>query len=576
MVLARDLPDIVEQRSVDRKALDRFEGLSLGYTEWHNSIRDSYSLYAQDWPVDMGGGEVRHAGPKVPDFVQLTMDSKALGAFSARPALVCRPPKLGDAARAAAELRERIIAAYWDHSQVMRLMPYWAYDAMIAGITICRVWPEFDKGRDKRFPKYDRLDPLTCFPDPVFARGPYVDSMVRAYQENIRTVEERFGVQITDMRDRNKNSRIQVIEYIDKTDVKFVAEYPKNNSNGKGYAVLLDEKHKTGCTPVVIGTKPTPDGLYHGMFKNAEQLLLFWNNFATMMLDDAVRKVYPETIRTEGVNTDEGGPDGVITLETPTDRYEKVQQPNQPFTNMQFHRDMASAARDSSIFPRSVSGDPDESVISAAGINAAGSEHLKIIAFIQTGMLAPMLQCANSIALEQDVVWSGDVTKTIRGGKKNYREDYNPTKDIGDEYDNEVVYGANSELDAVNRGVFAAQQFGAGLLPKRMAMEMNPAIQDVDRALKEQMVEKLTEAGVAGLTAAAAQGQLPSEVWAKIMRAIKEDDYSLEKAVEEFMVAQPLAQAPGSAPIPNAPGIAGAQEGQEPGPSLPDLAALGL
>lgn len=586
MVRPSDLPDLAEERSLGRKAIDRYEGLSTSYQDWHSQLRDSYSLYAQDWPIVWPDKKVEWSKPKVPDFVQLTMDSKALGAFSARPALVCRPPKLGDAARAAAEKRERVLGAHWDKSSVLRLMPYWAYDAMIAGITACRVWPQlFDRNdkplpRAERFSTYERMEPNTLLPDPVFTMGPWLDSCVRSYVENVRTLENRFGKKVTDMRDRKQNSRCKVVEFYDPEQIIVVAEYPSERRYGeKAYTVFTDAKHRSECTPITIGVRPTPDGIYHGMFKNAEELLKFWNTFATMMLDDAVRKVYSETIVTEGVDTEESGPDGRITLETKDDRYEKVQQPNQPFSNLQFHRDMASAARDSTIFPRAVSGDPDESIISAAGINASSSEHLKIIAFIQTGMLAEMLQRANEVALRQDVAWSGDVTKTIRGAK-GYRETYNPKKDIGEEFDNEVVYGANSELDAVNRGVFALQQWagGRGLMSKRRAMEMNPAIEDVDRELKEMLVEQLTDAGIAGLTAAAAQSQLPATVWANIMKAIKEDDYSLEKAIEEFMVAAPMATPPGAQPVPsqNSPGIAGAQEAQEPGPSLPDLAALGL
>ena len=122
------------------------------------------------------------------------------------------------------------------------------------------------------------------------------------------------------------------------------------------------------------------------------------------------------------------------------------------------------------------------------------------------------------------------------------------------------------------------QQWQGGLWSKRMAMEMDPNIQDASRVMKEQVVEKLTAAGIAGLQQAASQGQLPADVWAKIMRAIKEDDYSLEQAVEEFMVTAPLAEPPGQpgqpAATPGAPGIPGAAEGGPQAPNLPPLAQL--
>lgn len=549
----------------------------MSYNEWHNELRTTYERYGGLWPTHYPDGKSGLAEPIVPDFIRLAVEARSRGVGASKPAIVCRPPKLGDAPKAAADKRERILGATWDQTRVMQTIPRWAFDAMMTGVTACKVWPDFTKPKVDRFSDYKRVEPMHLFPDPIFTAGPWLDSCVVSYMENIRTIEARYGIKLAT---RKPNDQPRVIEYYDPRQVIVIAEYT-NSSYQKAHTVLVDVQHTCEHTPIVIGTRATADGLYHGEFDNARGILVHWNRLETLSLDEAIQAVYPEKVVFDVEDDEESGPGATHRLEDARGRYEYVQRPNQPFTNMQKSRDYAGFVRAATIFPPSLSGDPNESVISAAGINASAAQHLQDIAAIQTDILAPMLQAANELALQQDVKYSGDVTKTIYGGTSKHRETYNPVKDIGDDYRNEVVYGALSGLDPVNRGVMANQNWaqGNGLWSKEMALEMDPNIQDPQRVMKQQMVEKLTDAALAGLQQAASQGQLPAEVWAKIMRAIKEDDYSLEKAIEEFMVTVPLAEPVGQAPAANpanagSPGIAGAAEGGPQPTNMPPLQEL--
>jgi hypothetical protein len=582
-IAPRDLPDVLEERAQSQRALDRWGSLSVTYSQWHTDIGELYNLYAGNWGFLWPDKKAEYSQPKVPDFIRLAAEDRARTVAASRPNVVCRPTKAGDKARQEADKRERIQGAYWEHSRVMGKIPRWAFDSMMAGVTACRVWPDFTKPKAERFPVYERIEPSYIFPDPVFTAGPWLDSCVVAYTEQVRTIEARFGKELRDLRtDRDKrNAQVRVIEYYSPEQVTIVAEYEGRNAQ-KTHTVLLNELHRLDCTPVVIGARPTADGIYHGEFDNAVDLISYANKFATMMLDDAIQKVYPEKVTFDVEDSEEYGPGAEHRLETRDGRYEYIQQPNQPFSNLQLYRDMLNSIRTTTIMPPARSGDPNESIISAAGISAAASQYLEAVTSTQRDVIKPMLEAANELAFKTDVAYSGDVSKTIFGGARGerYQETYNPKRDIGDYSHNEVVYGAGSALDDINRNVMVLQQWaqGNGLISKRTAMEQSPFIEDPQRETKQQLREQLHEAMKAGLIAQAAQGNLDALTLANISKALDDDKKSLEDAIVENTPVAPLAQPQGSAPLPStgSPGIAGAEEPQEPGANLPDLAALGL
>jgi hypothetical protein len=574
-IAPRDLPDLVDQRAESQKALDRFGALSTTYQAWHNTIRQQYDLYAGNWGTVWPDNKSEFSQPKIPDYVRLAAEDRSRSAAATRPSIVCRPPKIGDAARQAADKRERITNYFWDNSRVMSLIPRWAFDSMFGGVTICQVWPDFAKPRAERFPVYTRLEPTYCFPDPAFAQGPYVDSMVLAYEDYVRTIERTYDKTLDLPGGTKKDSaKVRVIKYFDGEQVLVVAEHTGMNGMKK-HTVLVNEKHRLECCPVVIGVRPTADGLYHGEFDNAMDLTNFGNQFATILQTYAIRATWPKALKTPGVDSDEEGPDGEILLETPQDRYELVQQPNQPFTNIQTYRGVLDDIRTTVIMPPARSGNPDESIISAAGISAAAGQYFEAVSSLQRDVLKPMLEAANAVAAKVDVEYSGDVIKTIYGKGKG-QETYNPSKDIGGYTRSEVVYSNLSAVDEINRSVMFQQQHGQGIIPWEIAAEQSAFVEDVSRAKRLLLDEQLDKAMQAGLIAQAANGGIDAATVARIKKAIRDEDQTLEDAIAENTPVAPLAQPVGSAPVPNAPGISGAQEAREPGPAAPDLAALGL
>jgi hypothetical protein len=88
--------------------------------------------------------------------------------------------------------------------------------------------------------------------------------------------------------------KVRVIEFYDAGNVVITAEPIWNTKVGgqnKRFEVLMQEKHDLGKCPVVLGTRPTPDGTYRGDFDHILGLLNTHNRLMTMHLESALRKV---------------------------------------------------------------------------------------------------------------------------------------------------------------------------------------------------------------------------------------------------------------------------------------------
>ena len=576
----RELPDILEERKSADRVLDEYGALRPSYQEWHREITDIYHVYAGEWDVVWPDKERSRALPKIPNFIQTAAEDRARTVAATKPSILCRPDKDGDRSKTMAEKRERIIGGWWAMNRMHSKFPRWAMDAMSSGLTVCRVLPDFTKPKVERFPEYRRLEPAFCYPDPVFTVGPNVDSMVYAYEEKARTVGKRFGVAMSKAMLESSHSTVRVIEYYDNEQVMAVVQSMPRAGQMIQHEVLMQENHELEICPVVIGTRATMDGVYRSEFMGGLGIMNFWNRMMTLTLDDAITKVYAAKTYYDIENPEEWGPDALLEKQTPQGSFEYVQPSNAPFTNIQLLHDLAGYARAGVLMPPSRSGDPNESIISAAGVTATQSQFLSDVSSIQSDIIAPMLEAANEIAMKGDEQWA-DVPKTIYGEGKGtaYKESYQPSKDINGCYRNQVVYGLMAAVDPINNSVMSMQQLGAGIIARRTAMENSPYITNSAREEKQRLKEAMQEAMIAGLQQEAAQGALTSQQLAEIDKLLSDDSVSLSDAIAQVTPAAALAppQAPPTNPgAAQAPGLAGAQEGQSLPQNLPSLADLGV
>jgi hypothetical protein len=341
--------------------------------------------------------------------------------------------------------------------------------------------------------------------------------------------------------------------------------------------VLRAKKHGIKTCPVVIGRRPTMTGRYMGEFFGGLGILNYANRLRTLMLDDAVNKVYAAKTYWNIENPEDWGPDALLEKQSPDGSFEYVNPPNQAFSNLQILRDLTGEARSAVLMPPSRSGDPNESIISAAGISASQSQFVEDVKAIQRDILAPMIEASMEVALAIDEL-DGDVSKSVYGEAQGgyYEETYNPSKDIDGYRRVNVLYGMGAGLDEINTNVMVLQQWagGDGLMSGRTARESSPMIEDPQREEKQIALEQLDRAVFAGLIAQAQQGQLPASALADIRRAVESDQVSLHDAISAFADAAPLAAPapPGVSGPPQAPGVAGAAEGQSLPQNLPPLA----
>jgi hypothetical protein len=566
----REVADALEERRAAQYYVDAWRGIQTSYSEFHERLNEIIQIYNGNWGVIWPDGETTEALPKIFNAVESSAKDRAKVVAAITPSVRRRIQKPGDTARKQKDKIERIAADWLRRSRVWgHTTQRWALDAMAGGLMVCKVDMDTSMPKDQRYPTFKHIHPARSFPDPVFAPGPKVDTMIVSYVEKLRTLKKRFPDADFGPFHRDPNVSADegtVIEfYDDKWMVVVVSAINRGyNPNKTGKQITLAEvEHGLGCTPFAIGTSPSMDGSYRGDFYGVLGVLNYTNRLRTLMLDDAIHKVYPERLIYDVEDPEQEGPGADINLQRPESRYEYVQQPNQPFSNLQIMRDLMGEIRAGVTLPPSRSGDPNESIISAAGIGAASGQFQLSAASIQKDLIAPMLQHGLYIAGRWDRVWGDDekkpVSKPVGASSGSFAENYTPTKDIPEYLEVEIEYGEAAGLDPVNHNVLVLQQKGAGLISNRTAMELSPFVEDPQREEKQITRELLIAAQLAGLQQEAVNGMLSSDQLAAIDELLDQDGMSLSQAIREVTARAPLA-APAATPgaAPEAPGLAGA------------------
>ena len=559
-----------------------YSGRRATYSQWQAQTDRMDRLLANEWSV-VWPDKVRTFGePHVPNVPLIAVEDRARLVAAGNPSILCRPENLKESEKRASEKRERILGGYWEGSRVRRTINQWAFDAMVAGLDVCKVLPNFSLPRSERFPIYTRIDPRMCYPSPMFTDGPYVDDMLIAYEESWRTIAKRFDAEVEIVKmlgndSRSKQEKVTVLEYYDDEVICAVAKYTRSGTNQSTWTWLLEPmKHNLKHAPIVIGVRPTPGGIYHGDFPSVLGALRTWNRMVAMSVDSAIDRVYPMFAHYDVANPQDRGPDADLELETGDARAEFVAPAGEPFSNVQLVKQMADAVRAGALLPPARTGDPNESIISAAGISAANSQMADHVRSLQRDVLAPMLECANELALEVDEKHC-NVRKTINGYARGraYSEDYKPSEDIAGRYRNKVIYGLGAGLDEVNTNQLVLQQLGGGLIAQSTGREQSPFVENPQDEEKKIAMETLHAALLAGIYAQAQQGVLPAQTIAGLMEDFEKPNTSLHDAVARNVIAAPLAPptAPAGAP-PAAAGVAGAEQPTNfQGPPLEELLA---
>jgi hypothetical protein len=596
---ASELSDVLAARRYDSTAvLDNWVRYQDSYQQWDDRVKVMDQILRDEWDVVWPDLKKERALPKIPNYPKLAMEHRARLLAETIPTISCRAPQGSDKAKLAGEKRERIIAGWWQSSRVPLQIQKWGFDLMVSGVAAVKVLPDYAKPIGERFPCYQRLDPRTLYPGPKFAEGPFIDDAIIAYEALVPDVKFRFKDYVNEIDSKlaeeqkysARTDRVKVIEFYSGTQVIVVIEclYRSKGPRKAQHVVVVDEDHGIGKCPIAVGTRPSWDDSYRGDFDQTLAMLNTLNRLTTMSLDAAARKVYATLIVDGEVeNPNDEGPGAIIQVNNNTgsvmDHVGWLQHPASAYDGANDRRSLDAALRTSVLLPPSTTGDPNESVVSAAGIAATQSMPNAEVVSLQRDSIGPMLQAANELAMRGDEKW-GDTTKTITGVVRGapFSETYTPSKDIDGNYTNDVIYGMGSGLDKVNLNVMLLQNKGEGMISDQTAREKSPFVDDPVLEKNRIVTEQMEKAAFSGIVASAAAPPgdpraLPLDQLAAIWEELEKPDGSLKEAIKLFMPQQaPLAPPPQmGAPALASPGIAGAGEPQQPPPFQgPPLAEL--
>lgn len=569
-VAPKDLQDELEYRRFTAAlVLDQYSGRRLTYADWKNDTTRQDNVLSNAWDIVWPDNRRTWGDPYVPNVPLIAVEDRTRLVAAGTPTIICSPESLKETAKKAAEKRERVLGGYWERSRVRNKIVKWAPDLMVSGVSVVKVFPDLSAKKAERFPEYCYVDPRHAFPGPMFTEGPFVDDMLVCFKRRWREVAKLYDreTELTAlMGPQGKDSdEIEVIEYADDEIICVVAYRGKKPNGAHEYEWLLEPiKHKMGKTPFAIGVRPSPLHVYGGDFGATLGPLRTWNRMVAMSEDSAIDKVYPNFAHFDVANPQDRGPDADLELETKDARAEFISPPGEPFSNVQLTRQMGEAARAGALLPPARTGDPNESIISAAGISAANSQMADHVRSLQRDSLAPMFEAANELAFRADEA-HGDVDKEIYGFSqgRSFRESYKPSKDINGNYRNKVVYGVYAGLDPINQSVLVGNQVQLGIISEYEARELSPVVEDPQRTERLVIAGTLRKAMLAGLYAKAANGELDAVTVARIEEAVLDEDKPLRTAISENVIAAPLAQPEGTPQqSTGATGIAGAEQPQ--------------
>ena len=146
------------------------------------------------------------------------------------------------------------------------------------------------------------------------------------------------------------------------------------------------------------------------------------------------------------------------------------------------------------------------------------------------------------------------------------RVEYTPDDIFGDTCDSVVQYQfPGADVSSVT--VAVAQLAASGMMSKATGRAKHPFIDDPDGEERQDMIERLVDATVAGLQQLASTGEIPPADLASIVRHVKVDRKEIFEAIE---LAQKEAQERQATPAPD-PG-----EGQLPPEMMPGLSMPGM
>lgn len=514
------------------------------------------------------------------------------------PALNCVSGTItSDRARKFAAKRQKIGLHYWLSSNLRLTVTGAADQYLTYGYVPAVVEPDFEN----KFPRIRFFDGRHGYPefDPVGNTVSFTSKhKTKASKLAALYPDHAHELIASDYRDpktgRHADQELHVYRYVDKDQTLVFVKEREN-------LILERFTNRLGECPIVCAVRPSHDEEIRGQFDDVLGVQAAKGLMAALNLEAAEKTIQAPIAMPDDVTDFNVGPDAILRSANP----QGIRRVPLDIGNAAILQssELENEIRFGTRYPEGRSGQVQGSIITGRGVEALLGTFDTQIKTHQT-VFGELLRQATKKAFKLDEIYWPNRRKEIRGTSEGvpFTELYTPAKDIAGDYTCDVTYGMLAGMDP-NRGlVFILQAMGADLLDRQTAMRNMPFDIDVTQLEQNIDVQKMREAILAGMQAAAQgigplieQGQDPGAILRAMAQATKarQEGQSVEDAMMAFIPP------PAPAPDPNAPpggaavgpdgqplppgqqpsgllqGVAPGQAGQAPGgrPSLQQLMA---
>ncbi|MDE2472042.1 MAG: hypothetical protein KGL35_25760, partial [Bradyrhizobium sp.] len=475
------------------------------------------------------------------------------------PALNCVSGTItSDAARRFAAKRQRIGMYYWIDSRVSMQITTAADQYLTYGYVPLMIEPDFDK----HFPRFRFLDPRHGYPEfgPIGETVSFT-SKHKTKASKLAALYPQFAQQlksgVSNAIGQTRDQDLHVYRYVDK-DQTLVFVKERNN------LVLERVPNRLGMCPIQCAVRPSSDDQIRGQFDDVLAPLAAKALMARLSLEAAEKTIQAPIVLPDDAVDLPLGPDAIIRTANPAG----VGRVRLDVSNAGIleQSQLDAELRLGTRYPEGRSGDVQGSIVTGRGVEALLGTFDTQVKTHQT-VFGELLRRQTYAAFKLDeTYWPGE-RKEIRGVTEGvpFAEKYTPSADIKGDYTCDVTYGMLAGMDP-NRGLlFLLQARGAELIDRQTAMRNMPFDIDVTQLERNIDVEKMREAGLAGLLATAQsigpiieQGGDVGQILQGLAKAIKDrqDGKPVEDALLN-MVPPPPPQQPGGPGAPGGPGGVG-------------------
>ncbi len=487
---------------------------------------------------------------------------------------------LSDAEGKKARMHEAIADTYWRCERSEKLIYPLAMDALGDGAMFLLSLPK--TGYD--YPVHRRLDPLNCFPN--IYNDELVDFLVIStmhLNQAQRLFPESFGMVV----DPSAEGEVQVIDYYNDDVIArcIVAHVPETNRGyrtkkvrDQGY-IVTQMPNPIGKIPVSWWKMPTKDGEFRGMWNQGATIVNTMNRLMTVILDDADAATYSATVFNNIANPQDYGPMAALYPEDPTQEAKAVRVQPAPLQGALFGMvaQQERGARGALNFSEGRQGNAQQSIVSAAGIQAMQGAQVTVVRFLQRFGIAEIRTQQTMLDFAWDKTDTLNYEKPLLAAAGN-ASTYTPGDDIGDRARMELVYSMFAGEGAYNQTVQILQLWGGGqgLISDETALENIDELAGSDWRSEITKLERSQSRRIffQALAAQATQGGYPMD------RLLYWQDKGLDvfaanaKVQEEIQAAQPQPAQPGALPgVPGQPALPPGQPGAAPADQAAAMAA---